>query len=59
MAIVDSRNVVFNYICKFYSRIILNKLCAISKSCFRFLEKKLYKYEKLSADLCFLNYTNS
>ena len=55
MSLVDGRNVVvFLSICKFYSRIILNKINPEIKIIFRSLEKSSHKCEKLNADLLFL-----
>ena len=41
-------------ICKFYSRIVLNKLCSETKTYFRASENILTKCIKLNADLSFL-----
>ena len=43
-------------ICKFYSRIVLNKLCSETKTCFRASENILTKCIKLNADLSFLKF---
>ena len=47
---------IFNIlaICKFYSRIVLDKLCSETETCFRTSENISTKCIKLNADLCFL-----
>ena len=52
--LLNINNFTFLVICKFYSKIVLNKLCSETKMCFRATENILTKCVKLNADLCFL-----
>ena len=54
--LLNMNNFNISAICKFYSRIVLNKLCSETKTCFRASENILTKCIKLNADLSFLKF---